>query len=469
MTVDVVMPKMGESIVEGTVIEWRVKVGDTITRDEVLLEIATDKVDSEIPSPASGKITEILVQPQETVEVGTVIAHISATAVIASDMPKASKPKTATKSTAASAGAVEKVEQKTAATETTVDPLPVKDTPAAPPPVTPVPAAPLPVTDAPIAVPAAPPAGNGESPRRFYTPLVRTIAGKEGVTDAELATISGSGHGGRVNKADLLDYLSRRQSGGVPLPSVPTPSAVPAASMEQLIDEVVPMDRMRQRIAQHMRKSLDTSTHVYGITESDVTEMVAFRDRHKTGFLASEGIKLTYTPMIAYAAVRAIRDFPLMNARIEETNVVKQQHIHLGVAVALPDYNLIVAVIHHAEELNFLGLARQIADLAQRARQGELKPDEAAGSTFTITNPGLYGNLIGLPIINQPNVGILAVGTIKKRPVVWEQNGVDSIVIRSMMMMALGHDHRLIDGAYGAQFLERVVHYLQTINWEAVL
>ena len=462
MTVDVVMPKMGESIVEGTVIEWRVKVGDTITRDEVLLEIATDKVDSEIPSPASGKITEILVQPQETVEVGTVIARISSTADNAGVVQKASKSKPATKSTAAGAGAVEKVEQKTAATETTVDPLPVKDTPAAP--ILPPAAQPA----APAVVPQAP-AGNGVSPRRFYTPLVRAIAGKEGVTDAELATISGSGHGGRVNKADLLDYLSRRQSGGVPLPSVPTPSAVPAASMEQLIDEVVPMDRMRQRIAQHMRNSLDTSTHVYGITESDVTEMVAFRDRHKTGFLASEGIKLTYTPMIAYAAVRAIRDFPLMNARIEETNVVKQQHIHLGVAVALPDYNLIVAVIHHAEELNFLGLARQIADLAQRARQGELKPDEAAGSTFTITNPGLYGNLIGLPIINQPNVGILAVGTIKKRPVVWEQNGVDSIVIRSMMMMALGHDHRLIDGAYGAQFLERVVHYLQTINWDAVL
>lgn len=447
MTVDVIMPKLGESIVEGTVIEWRVKVGDTIKRDEILLEIATDKVDSEIPSPASGKIAEILVQPQETVEVGTVIARIEATG----------------SSAGAIAGDVPKVSKKMPATTTTEPSQPVTDAPAAPPPA----ARPAPPAAAPV---PSPPGGNGLPPRRFYTPLVRAIAGKEGVTEAELAAINGSGHGGRVNKADLLDYLSRRQAGDVMAPvGSSSPAPVLPASTEQLADEVLPMGRIRQRIGQHMRKSLDTSTHVYGMTESDVTSMVAFRNRQKDEFLTSEGIKLTYTPMIAYATLRAIRDFPLMNARIEKANVVKLLHINLGIAVALPDYNLIVSVVHSAEELNFSALARQITNLAQRARQGDLTPEEAAGSTFTITNPGLYGNLVGLPIINQPNVGILAVGAIKKRPVVWEQSGVDAIVIRSMMMMSLGHDHRLIDGAYGAQFLERVVHYLQTIDWEGLL
>ena len=450
MIVDVIMPKMGESIMEGTVLEWRVKVGDTIRKDAVLLEISTDKVDSEIPSPAEGTITEILIKPQETVDVGVVIARI------------ATEGETAAAGTAVAGTA--SVAEAPAKKQSKAKTPPDADSPTA------TPKAPLPPPPALAPLEAPPVTGNGSGRRKFFTPLVKTIAGKEGVSEAELATIAGSGRGGRVNKADLLAYLQRRQSGAVPIPAsaAAAPLAEPAP-MGDLIDEVVPMDRIRQRIAQHMRQSLDTATHVYGISESDVSAMVGFRSRQRGRFLQAEGIKLTYTPLIAFATLRAIRDFPLMNAHLDGTDIVKRRNINLGIAVSLPDNNLIVAVVQRAEELNFLGLARQIADLAQRARSGDLQPDEAAGSTFTITNPGLFGNLIGLPIINQPNVGILSVGAIKKRPVVWETEGGDAIVIRSMMLLALGHDHRLIDGAYGAQFLERVVHYLQTLNWEALL
>lgn len=446
MIVDVVMPKLGESIVEGTILEWKVKVGDTIGRDAVLLEISTDKVDSEIPSPAEGIVTELLFEPQDTVDVGVVIARINTAGEGAEAVP---------------AVAEEGAEAPAPAEPEEAPPAPQSEPPPPPPAAPPALISPSAISPGPSVAPT-----NGAQARRFYSPVVRSIAAREGVTEAELATLTGSGRSGRVNKADLLAYLAHRTSA----PVVPSGAARPVpVPMGELIDEIIPMDRVRKRIAQHMRQSLDTSTHVYGITESDVTNMVGFRSRHKGRFQQSEGLKLTYTPLIAFATLRAIRDFPLINAHLDEDNIVKQRHINLGMAVSLPDNNLIVTVIHKAEELNFLGLVRQIADLAARARRGDLKPDEAAGSTFTITNPGLFGNLVGLPIINQPNVGILSVGAIKKRPVVWEHEGVDAIVIRSIMMLALGHDHRIIDGAYGAQFLERVVYYLETIKWETVI
>ncbi len=411
MIVDVVMPKMGESIMEGTVLEWRVKVGDTIRKDAVLLEISTDKVDSEIPSPAEGTVTELLFKPQDTVDVGVVIARIATEGEAA----------VAGAAAAGAAGATTAAgpEKKSTATAKKSQPA-VAEPPAEPgPPAAPAPQStpaarlsPKPETSLPVSLPPA--GGNGSGVRKFYTPLVRSIAGKEGVSEAELATIAGSGRGGRVNKADLLAYLQRRQTGAVPGPAAAAaPPMLDPAPLGELIDEVLPMDRIRQRIAQHMRQSLDTATHVYGISESDVSAMVAFRNRQRERFLQAEGIKLTYTPLIAFATLRAIRDFPLLNAHLEGSDIVKQRNINLGIAVSLPDNNLIVTVVRRAEELNFIGLARQITDLAQRARSGDLKPEEAAGSTFTITNPGLFGNLIGLPIINQPNVGILAVGAIK--------------------------------------------------------
>jgi 2-oxoglutarate dehydrogenase E2 component (dihydrolipoamide succinyltransferase) len=423
MIVDVVMPKMGESIMEGTIIEWSAAIGDAVTRDETLLEISTDKVDSEIPSPATGKLVEILFEPQSVVEVGEVIARIGTEDEAISE-PALEATQTGPKAIQVEPEAAEKK---------------------------------VPQAVAPKAV-----AG------RFYSPLIRAIAVSEKITQTELDRLAGTGRDGRGSKADVKAYLAQRNQGRSPIkaPTAPSMAKVPS---DQLVDEVVPMSRIRTLIAQHMRVSLETSAHVYGISECDITRAVDFRSTRGADFLGRAGIKLTYTPMIAYATILAIQDFPLINARIDGPNIVKKKNINLGIAVALPDDNLIVPVVKSAEKPPFLDLAKQITDLAPRARAGQLLPDEIADSTFTITNPGIYGNLLGLPIINQPNVGILAVGSIKKRPVVWESEGVDSIVIRSMMMLSLGHDHRLIDGAYGARFLERVVHHLQTTDWNSLI
>ncbi len=408
MIIDVIMPKLGESIMEGTILEWRVAVGDSIQADDTLLEISTDKVDSEIPSPATGTVLELLFEAQQTVDIGVVIARIG-----------------------------------------TEGEAPVKEAP--PPETAPQKAAPAAVT----ALAPAPATEDGGT--RFYSPLVRAMARREGISQVELAGIPGTGVGDRLSKADLLAYLETR------------PQTAPAPAPSGLVDEIYPMSPIRRKIAAHMRRSLDTSAHVYGISECDMTPVVAFVERHKEPLLKRKGVKLTYTSLIAYATLKAIGDFPLINATLDGDNVVMRRNIQLGIAVALPADGLIVPVIHQADGLTLVELTRSIADLAQRARSAQLQPDEAAGSTFTITNPGVYGSLMGLPIINQPNVAILAVGAIKKRPVVWETEAGDSIVIRSMMLLALGHDHRLIDGAYGSRFLEHIAHYLQTIDWEQAL
>lgn len=422
MIVDVIMPKMGESIVEGTILEWKVKVGDMIKQDETLLDISTDKVDSEIPSPATGTVIEILFAPLEIVEVGVVIARIGTENEAVSSVPKASP----------------EPENKSTVVRSKIEPRRNDSSPKAQPQTT-----------------------------RFYSPLVKAIAAKEGLAQDELDAIPGSGSNGRVTKKDILAYLEQRGSVET-APIAQAAKAVdlpPVAPIVDLADEIIPMTRIRQMIASHMRQSLDISTHVYAVSEADMTAAVAVRKSHGEAFLKKEGVKLTYTPMIAYATLKAIRDFPLMNATLDGNNIVKKRHINLGMAVALPDNELIVPVVHKADEVNFIGLSRRLQELALRAREGTLKPEEASGSTFTITNPGIFGSLVGFPIINQPNVGILAVGTIKKRPVVLETEAGDSIIIRSMMMLSLGHDHRLIDGAYGAQFLERVVYHLQNTNW----
>ncbi len=429
MIVDVVMPKMGESITEGTILEWHKQVGDTIAVDEILLEIGTDKVDSEIPSPNSGLLKEILATPNDVVEVGKVIARIDTEetgAVTASqETNQVAEP------------------EKTAILESVVEqPKAVKPQPASPP-------APKPGT------------------KRYYTPLVKSIARKKNVSEADLTAIAGTGKNGRVTKKDILNYLEARQQLDVPTPisEAPTPlvSTIPTAG-----DERVAMDNMRRIIAEHMRASLDTSAHVHLMGEVDMTHIVRFVEQHGASFSAQEGFSLTYTPFIVAATVRALQSFPDMNSALEDNTIIRNKNINIGLAVAV-ERGLLVPVISHCEELNFLGFCRKIRDLANRARNNRIHPDELSGSTFSISNFGVFNVSMGTPIINQPNVGILGVGTIKKKPVVLETDQGDTIAIRSMMYLSIGFDHRLIDGAGGARFLDILQHNLEGMNLEQLL
>ena len=428
---DVVMPKMGESITEGTILEWKKQVGDSIAKDETLLEIATDKVDSEIPSPASGTIVEILAQVNDTIPVGDVIARIGS--------------------------ADEKVDNAPEKTEEIADEIQKPQ---------PEPTA-KPETNQIEAVSTLPTQKDKvkSSQKRFYSPLVKSIAREEGISQSELDAIPGSGREGRVNKSDILNFIANRGKEVAPIISQ-APSVSPPKQPVQLAmsDEVEPMSRMRKRIADHMVQSLQTSAHVYTVVEADVTNLVQIRAENKESFKAKSGVNLTYTPMLLDACIRAIQEFPLMNASLDGDNIVHHRNINMGVAVALPDDNLIVPVIHSSEEKNFLGLARSVSDLAGRARENKLTPDEIFGSTFTVTNPGVFGGLFGMGIINQPNVGILSIGSFQKRPVVKETEYGDTIVVRSMVYLTLSYDHRIIDGAYGTKFLARLVEIIEQYN-----
>lgn len=423
MAVDVIMPKMGESITEGTILEWKKKVGDSIELDETLLEISTDKVDSEVPSPSAGILSELLYNVNDVVEVGTVIARIAVNgeSVQPTAEPSTEKPK------------IEEVVDEPPLTTTVVQPEKTEF-----------------------------------KSNKFYSPLVKSIAKAEGVSVEELDSIAGSGNNGRVNKHDILNYIKNRASSSQPQPQVaPLPHISQVQSpvqAEALSNKVEPMGRMRKKIAEHMIASQQTSPHVYSTTEVDVTNMVNYKSSHKDAFIEKYGVKLTYTPMILDACIRAIQEFPLLNASIDGDNIVHHQNINMGIAVALPDNNLIVPAIKASEEKNFLGLVRSTADLATRARANKLEPDEIFGSTFTVTNPGIFGSLFGMAIINQPNVGILSVGSINKRPVVKETEYGDVITIRSMMYITLGYDHRLIDGAYGTRFLSRVTELMEQFD-----
>ena len=298
---------------------------------------------------------------------------------------------------------------------------------------------------------------------RFYSPLVKSIAKEEGVSQSELDAIPGSGRDGRVNKSDMLNFISNRSAGAIPVqtPSAPAPQKPIQLAMS---DEVEPISRMRKRIAEHMVQSLQTSAHVYTVVEADVTNLVNIRVEHKESFKAKSGVNLTYTPMLLDCCIRTIQEFPLINASLDGDNIVHHRNINMGVAVALPDDNLIVPVIHSSEEKNFLGLARSVSDLAGRARENKLTPDEIFGSTFTVTNPGVFGGLFGMGIINQPNVAILSIGSFQKRPVVKETEYGDTIVVRSMVYLTLSYDHRIIDGAYGTRFLARLVEIIEQYN-----
>jgi len=445
MKVEMVMPQMGESIAEGTILKWLKKEGDLVEKDENILEISTDKVDSEIPSPAAGKIAALLAAEGETVPVGVVIAEIE-TDVTAPARAKAA----AAGSTKAAAAAPTKV--------------PAPEAPAA-------------------AAPRRDDAG------RFYSPLVRSMAQAEGISPAELAQIPGTGLGGRLTKDDLTIYVERGKGGpaAVPRPEVPpahavrmgtAPAAAPTTSPgrgtpvvgialqptetrttpDGLI-EIVPMDHIRQKIAEHMVRSKATSAHVASVTEVDMTRIVRYREASREGFEQREGFKLTYTPFFVEAVLRALKEFPIVNASIEGTNILVKRFINIGVAVAT-DYGLIVPVVRGADALNFLGLARAVNDLATRARTKALKPEEVTDGTFSITNMGTVGTLFGVPIIAQPQVAILGIGAIQKRPVVRDE----AIAIRDMVYTCLSYDHRIIDGAMGGAFLERVAHELETME-----
>mgnify|MGYP006286434071 CR=1 FL=1 len=467
--VEVVMPKMGESITEGTVIAWYKDVGDEIEVDETLLEIGTDKVDTEVPSPAAGVLKERLVEEGETVEVGTTIA------ILASE---------------AEAGAVE----------------------------APVPEEPEETSEAAAApdqddadLPSGPPSGDGTvrkpeqpdqapeetikrrgSDGRFYSPLVRSIAKEEGIYMSELESLEGSGRGGRVTKEDVLAYLEEREeqpsapgtAAPATAPERPSRPSQPAeqpvrggytveegpemAELQQQYGdriEVQTMDRMRKITAEHMVRSKATSAHVTSFAEADVTGLVRFREKNKEKFLEQEGVKLTYTPFFVKAAVEALREHPVLNASVEGDKIVMKKDYHVGIAVAIGDKGLLAPVIRNAGDYNVVGLARKAANMADRARSKQLQPDELQGGTFTVTNIGSLGSLMGTPIINQPQVGILATGAIQKRPVVIEDDDLgDVISVRHMMYLSLSYDHRIIDGAMGASFLQRVVTELESFS-----
>jgi 2-oxoglutarate dehydrogenase E2 component (dihydrolipoamide succinyltransferase) len=388
-------------------------------------------VDSEIPSPASGTIVEILAQVNDTIPVGDVIARIGSTD--------------------------EKVDNAPEKTEEIADETQKPQTePTA-----------KPETNQIEAVSTLPTQKDKvkSSQKRFYSPLVKSIAREEGLSQSELDAIPGSGREGRVNKSDILNFIANRGKEVAPIISQ-APSVSPPKQPVQLAmsDEVEPMSRMRKRIADHMVQSLQTSAHVYTVVEADVTNLVQIRAENKESFKAKSGVNLTYTPMLLDACIRAIQEFSLMNASLDGDNIVHHRNINMGVAVALPDDNLIVPVIHSSEEKNFLGLARSVSDLAGRARENKLTPDEIFGSTFTVTNPGVFGGLFGMGIINQPNVGILSIGSFQKRPVVKETEYGDTIVVRSMVYLTLSYDHRIIDGAYGTKFLARLVEIIEQYN-----
>jgi len=407
---DVVMPKMGESLTEGTILKWWKQPGDFVKKDETLLEISTDKVDSEIPSPVSGKVQEILVKENETVEVGHIIARVES----------ADKDET---------GVIEKSETEPKDGGSQPERL-------APPSRDQVLTEPIPV--------------KGED-NRFYSPLVRNIAQKENVSSQELAGIAGSGHGNRVTKKDILNYLKKGRVKPAQL----------TVSGERLV--VIPMDNVRKKIAEHMRFSLDTSAHVYSVSECDVSGMMNLLAKYREEFQKLEGFKLTVTPFFLHAVAKSLLDFPRVNASLDGDRIIEKRDINIGIAVAAPR-GLIVPVIKNAEEKSFTGLARSANDLVTRARENKLTYEDIEGSTFSVTNYGIFGNIIGLPIINQPNVAILGIGAIKKRPVVIESPEGDAIGIRSMVYVSMSYDHRLIDGELGGRFMQRLVEYLENID-----
>jgi 2-oxoglutarate dehydrogenase E2 component (dihydrolipoamide succinyltransferase) len=422
-----IMPKMGESVAEATILKWLKKEGDHIEMDEPILEIATDKVDTEVPSPKAGILSKKMYEEGQVVKVGQVIAMIAA------------------EGETASANGSSKME---AQPLQAVKPAFAQET--------------TPITSSRPSVPAQ------TQSSRFYSPLVKNIAKQEGIAVAELDSIKGTGMNERVTKHDLLQYIEIRKKPSVapapqPAYSAPTPSASPSVSFSGST-EIIEMDRMRKLIADHMVMSKHTSPHVTSFVEADVTNIVMWRDKMKSIFDKREGEKLTFTPIFIEAVARAIKDFPMINVSVDGTKIIVKKDINIGMATALPSGNLIVPVIRNADRLNMVGLTRAVNDLATRARANKLQPDEIQGGTYTITNVGTFGNVMGTPIINQPQVAILALGAIRKKPAVIETEKGDFIGIRHMMFLSHSYDHRVVDGALGGSFVRRVADYLEQFD-----
>ena len=409
---DIIMPKLGESVEEATILRWLIKEGDLVEEDQSLVELATDKVDSEIPSPVEGKVVKILFAENEVVAVGKVIA------IIALDGEDVDVQDTAVEIKQ------EKDVQKTHLAVEKDDKNSIQHT------------------------------------DRFYSPLVKTIAAKEGITQAELDTIAGSGSNDRLTKKDVLNFLENRTKS--PQNQKPIKSAAPISINAG--DEIIPMGRMRKLIADHMIMSVQTSAHVTSVIEADVTNLVKWRNKVKIEFQKKYGQKLTYMPIFTDAVAKALRDFPQVNASTDGNNIILRKQVNIGMAVALEDWNLIVPVIKNADQKNLAGLATDVNTLAQNARNNKLSPDDISGGTFSITNFGSFDNLFGTPVINQPQVAILATGSIVKKPAVLETEHGDVIAIRHKMYLSLSYDHRIVDGALGGAFVKKIADYLEQFD-----
>ena len=426
------LPKMGESVAEATITNWLKKVGDKVEADETVLEIATDKVDSEVPSDVSGVLVEQLFAIDDTVQVGQTIAIIETEGNMNSVV-----------------SVQELVSEEVAAIEKSIEG--VKET---------------------ISIPT-----NFSDSDKFFSPLVKNIAKEEGISLAELESLSGSGKEGRVTKEDILNYIKTRGAIGVvetdklktvaqPQVANHKPQAVAPVSLNGG-DEIIEMDRMRKLISGYMMASIQTSAHVQSFIEVDVTNIVKWREKVKTVFEKREGEKLTYTPIFMEAVAKALKDFPMMNIAVDGDTIIKRKNINLGMAASLPNGNLIVPVIKNADQLNLVGMAKAVNDLGNRAKTGKLKPDDTQGGTYTVTNVGSFGSVFGTPIINQPQVGILALGAIRKVPAVIETPEGDFIGIRQKMFLSHSYDHRVVDGALGGMFVKRVAEYLEAFDLDS--
>ena len=425
------LPKMGESVAEATITTWLKSVGDTIEEDEPIVEIATDKVDSEVPAPCSGILKEVLFNEGDVVAVGSIFAVIDSdvsTENTSNNIPY--------EPTISKKDIEEKVKQEILEPLTNSSKIEIKN--------------------------------DFKNSTKFYSPLVKSIASKEGISIEELEIINGTGSNQRVTKKDILNYVSSGKKIKTIDPIVK--SNKPINSTQKPVktisgqDEIIQMDRMRKLIADHMVNSVNTAPHVTSFVEADVTNMVLWRNKTKKEFLEKEGERLTFTPIFIEAIAKALRDYPLVNSSIDGDNIIIKSNINIGMATALPSGNLIVPVIKNADQLNLVGLAKTVNDLANRAKLSQLKPDDISGGTYTVSNVGTFGNVMGTPIINQPQSGILALGAIKKKPAVIESESGDLIGIRHMMFLSHSYDHRNIDGALGGQFVRKVADYLENFD-----
>lgn len=440
--VELIMPKMGESIIEATILKWLKKPGDSVSQDDTILEIATDKVDSEVPSPVNGIITEILFPENAVVAINTIIAIIE------------------TDSASAVVSASPSVAQTVETPKVEVEKIPY-------------------VPEAKVNVETTIASEIKSTENRFYSPLVKNIAKEENISLTELESINGSGAEGRVTKQDVLSYIETRKTGRAAKQDLfveggesrnaatPVKTSTPAFTFSGGNNEIIEMDRMRKLIADHMVMSKQTSPHVTSFVESDVTNIVKWREKYKDAFQKKFGEKLTFTPIFIEAVVKAIKDYPLVNVSVDGTKIIVKKDINIGMAAALPSGNLIVPVIKNADHLNLAGLSKSVNDLANRARQNKLKPEEIQNGSFTITNVGTFGNLMGTPIINQPQVAILATGVIVKKPAVLETEHGDVIAIRHMMFLSLSYDHRVVDGGLGGAFLKKISDYLEDFKGDS--